>query len=136
MIWTSWQIYTWLEPYWVNYWRSGQGGNRIVVQSPTAAPSLAEWLRQAHVTQQQGDYRTACRALYMATLQQLSERGLISQALSRTDGEYLHLVQTQNLPQPYQILIRTHERLCFDQVAASPEIYDRCWQAYQEIERT
>lgn len=132
--WASWQLYELLEPYLATYWRSGRGNPSIAISSQPER-SLAEWVRQARTAQQQGDYRAACRALYMATLQQLSDRGMISQELSRTDGEYLNLMQTQNLPRPYQVLIRTHERLCFDRVPASLEVYNRCWQAYQEIER-
>ena len=71
----------------------------------------------------------------MAALQRLSEQSLISQQLSRTDGEYLNLLQNLPLPQPYQVLIQTHERLQFDRFSASAELYAECWRAYQMIER-
>lgn len=132
--WAGWQLYQLLRPYWVNYWRL-QTRERWE-EPPPAWKTAAEWLRQARAAQQQGNYREACRALYMATLQQLNDRGIILQETSRTDGEYLTLVQGLNLPPPYRVLIRTHERLCFDRVSISSEVYDRCWQAYQEIERS
>lgn len=132
--WAGWQLYQLLRPYWVNYWRL-QTRERWEEPPPTWK-TAAEWLRQARAAQQQGNYREACRALYMATLQQLNDRGIILQETSRTDGEYLTLVQGLNLPPPYRVLIRTHERLCFDRVSISSEVYDRCWQAYQEIERS
>lgn len=132
--WATWQLYQILQPYLENYWRLQSAVDRRVIQ-PVAPISVADWLQQARAAQQQGDYRTACRALYMAAIQRLSDRGMIADQASRTDGEYLHLLHNLNLPAAYQVLIRTHERLYFDQVTASEETYDRCWRAYQEIEQ-
>ncbi|MBD3882478.1 DUF4129 domain-containing protein [Phormidium tenue FACHB-886] len=95
--------------------------------------SVTDWLQQSRTAQQQSNYREACRALYMATLQQLNDRHLIDQAVSRTDGEYLRLLPTLDRPQPYQVLIQTHERLCFSQATISAEQFDRCWQAFQQL---
>lgn len=133
--WAGWQIYKLLSPYLTDYWRTNRA-NSSAVASPASQYTVAEWLQQARIAQQQGNYQTACRALYMATLQQLNDRGILPQQASRTDGEYLSLLKSQNLPDPYQVVIRTHERLCFDQTTASVETYERCWQAYQEIERS
>ena len=36
-------------------------------------------------------------------------------------------------PRPYQLLIRTHERLTFGNAVANEETYQRCRRAYQEI---
>lgn len=135
VIWVGWQFYQLLRPYFLSYWRLRRGSDRIVV-AVSPQRTVADWLKQARGAQQQGNYRAACQALYMATLQQLNDRGMIPQELSRTDGEYLNLLQSLSLPKPYQVLIRTHERLCFDRVTVSSEVYDRCWQAYQEIERS
>lgn len=132
--WASWQLYHLLSPYLTHRWRST--AIRQSASLTQSQHSATEWLQQARTAQQQGNYREACIALYMAALQQLNDRGMISQEASRTDGEYLTLLQRQNLPQPYQVLIQTHERLCFDRVIASAEICDSCWQAYQEIERS
>lgn len=132
--WASWQLYKLLRPYWINYWQFRQA--RHPVDLPPSWQTAPEWLRQARTAQQQGNYREACRALYMAMLQLLNDRGMIPQEASRTDGEYLTLAQSLNLPPPYRVLIRTHERICFDRVTISSEVYERCWQAYQEIERS
>jgi Domain of unknown function (DUF4129) len=131
--WATWQLYQVLKPYLENYWRL-QSSASLQVMRPVASVSVADWLQQARSAQQQGDYRTACRSLYMAAIQRLSDRGVIPDLVSRTDGEYLYLLRDLNLPAAYQVLIGTHERLYFDQVTASAENYDRCWQAYQEIE--
>ncbi|MFM7426327.1 MAG: DUF4129 domain-containing protein [Elainella sp.] len=123
------QLYRLARPYLENLERRS---------GPVRLTPPPDWLQQAQTAHRQGDYRLACRALYLAALQRLSERGLIPQALSRTDGEYLSLLHQLDLPladqQPYQLLIRTHERLAFDQFAASADLYDRCWQAYRQLE--
>ncbi|NJL50125.1 MAG: DUF4129 domain-containing protein [Leptolyngbyaceae cyanobacterium SM2_5_2] len=52
--------------------------------------------------------------------------------VSRTDGEYLQSMAAQP-SRPYELLIRTHERLTFGQALATEETYQRCRRAYQEI---
>jgi hypothetical protein len=129
LTWMGWQIYRFAGSY-LNLERPSR------LATLTTAP--VDWLKQAQTARSQGDYQLACRALYLAALQRLNERGLIPQALSRTDGEYLALLHQLNLPladqQPYQLLIGTHERLAFDRFVASADLYDRCWQAYRQLE--
>lgn len=127
----GWQLYQILQPYVDRYLKSDR--ERSPALSHPIQPSAAEWLERSRQAQQQGNYREACRSLYMASLHHLSDRHLISQAESRTDGEYLNLILQLDPPQPYQLLIRTHERLCFSDAAISAETFERCWQAYQEI---
>jgi Domain of unknown function (DUF4129) len=128
----GWQLYRIFKPYVENYLRHGK--SRSPSPSTPAKQSATEWLERSRHAQQQGNYREACRSLYMASLHHLSDRNLIRQEESRTDGEYLSLILQIDPPQPYQLLIRTHERLCFSDVAISAETFERCWQAYQEIQ--
>lgn len=97
--------------------------------------AIAEWLARSRQAQQQGHYGDACRALYMAALHHLDQQNLIPLDASRTDGEYLRLTRQLDRPTPYQTLIRTHERLCFGQATISAEECDRCWQAYNDLDR-
>lgn len=103
------------------------------------AMSVAKWLRQAKRWEQEGNSAEACRALYMAALQLLHDRGWVSHSGSRTDSEYLQtLDQTLDQisqPRPYQLLIRTHERTEFGGVLPTVENFKRCQQAYREIEK-
>lgn len=128
IVWAGWQLYRLFQPS----FQSAGEREPVVCQ-----PSVADWLNQAKAAHQQGDYQAACRALYLGALQRLSDQELIPQQLSRTDGEYLTLLRSLHLAQPmqtpYQTLIRIHERLYFDRVVASAELYDRCWQAYEQI---
>ncbi len=127
----GWQIYRLLRPYLAT--RFLRLGRPRESQPKPEQRSLPEWLERSRTAQQQGNYREACRALYMATLQQLSDRRLIDQEASRTDGEYLRLLPTIDRSQPYQVLIQTHERLCFSEADISVEQFDRCWQAFQQL---
>ncbi|NJR67027.1 MAG: DUF4129 domain-containing protein [Leptolyngbyaceae cyanobacterium CRU_2_3] len=132
----GWQSYKLFRPYLAESWRLRRSPSP---PAPSSSKTLAvaEWLQQSRQAQQQGNYREACRFLYQAMLQRLNDENLICQDLSRTDGEYvalLHSLSTLDRPQPYQILLRTHERLCFSKTPISAEICDRCWQAYREID--
>ena len=134
LAWAGWQVYKLLGPYWSLSLDSTQTLSSPPSSSRSTEPTIAEWLKRSRTAQHQGNYREACRALYMAMLLHLSDRHLISQDLSRTDGEYLNLVQSLPQASPYHILIQTHEQLCFSNVSVSAEMFDRCWQAYREIE--
>ncbi len=132
----GWQLYRLLSPYWAASWRSRQNLRPVAASSTETLP-VAEWLQRSRQAQQQGNYREACRALYLAMLQRLNDQNLIAQQPSLTDGEYatlLHTLSTLDRPQPYHLLLRTHESLHFSQATISAETCDRCWQAYREID--
>lgn len=132
-VWLLWQLYLALQPYW-RQWRS-QNWQRMERAKPAVATehSLSYWLKQAAELQQAGNYTEACRALYMAMLQRLHETQVISNQTSRTDGEYLQLVEELPQPRPYQLLLRTHERICFAGATMTAEVFQRCRRAYEEI---
>lgn len=132
-IWTAWLLVQWLRPYWEAF---QQRQERAIAPHPTAqTPDLtvAEWLAKSQAAQRQGDYREACRALYHAALHRLSDRHQISPLPSRTDGEYLSLVNALPNARPYHVLIRTHERLCFSPAPVSAAAFEQCERAYREI---
>lgn len=133
--WAVWQIYQFLYPYWLR----SQSPADVQVDSVSQIvgaemQTVDEWLHRSRRAQQQGNYREACRMLYLAMVQQLDDRKLISASASRTGGEYLRLIQVLDQPLPYQILIQAHEQACFSENLISAELFDRCWQAYQEIQ--
>lgn len=105
-----------------------------VRSSPEAVLKQAhQWWRQAQTLAQQGDFAGACQALYMAALLRLNDTKAVPYQPSRTDGEYLRCLDPQALTRPYQLLIRTHERLTFGADQATAETYHRCRRAYEEI---
>ncbi|MDJ0707022.1 MAG: DUF4129 domain-containing protein [Leptolyngbyaceae cyanobacterium MO_188.B28] len=134
LTWISWRVYKLAKVYLRN-WRSGawKGVKLGGMGAGRSDVTVAAWLRRAEESQQQGRYGEACRALYMAMLQRLHDTQTILNQPSRTDGEYLQLVRQFSQPRPYQLLIQTHERFYFGDLAATAETFQRCKRAYQEI---
>lgn len=133
--WLLWQIYLWLRPLLeANQSQFGKFLDRRSTQ-PEKERSIAAWVRSAQEFQQQGNYREASRALYMAMLQRLSETKLIPTDQSRTDREYLRLVQLLPDSEAYQMVLETHELLCFSNAPISAEMFERVQRAYGNIER-
>ncbi len=133
LIWTALQIMRRLSPYFYSL------TNQIKESADKAKLSdkdlsIDRWLQQAQKLQKQGNYREACLCLYKAMLQGLNDSGVAPHQPSRTDGEYLQLVQQLPQPQPYQTLLMTHQELCFSNTEASPSVFEQCQQAYREIE--
>ncbi len=136
-IWLSWAIARLFFPD-LQRWLS-EVGTRLRPTTPQggtggSALSAAAWLERARHWQQQGEYREACRALYMAMLERLHASDRVPHNASRTDGEYRTCTERLPQPQPYRVLISAHERLCFGEEAISNEMWQQCQQAYQAIE--
>jgi hypothetical protein len=103
------------------------------VSNPQVSLTPEQWLQRSRALAQQGNYAEACRCLYLAALQHLNDRQLIPQEASLTDGEYLRLLERQPNSQAYQVLIHTHERLCFSQADISAAQFDQCQQACRDL---
>ncbi|QQE63767.1 hypothetical protein GFS31_04360 [Leptolyngbya sp. BL0902] len=150
------QSWDWLEPlarglFWLMVaglalwlaWLLYQGGmaylNRPKIPGAMTTQAIREealkqaayWWKEAQRLAQAGDYAAACKALYMAGLARLNDTETVPYRSSRTDGEYLACLEPPN--RPYELLIRTHERLTFGDGQATEETYQRCRRAYQEI---
>ncbi|MEB3340403.1 DUF4129 domain-containing protein [Okeania sp.] len=95
--------------------------------------SITGWLNQSQKFQKLGNYGEAFRCLYMAMLQGLNDREIILHQSSRTDGEYLKLIQNLSQSQPYQKLFIIHQQLLFADLEISASMFQECQQAYQQI---
>jgi Domain of unknown function (DUF4129) len=133
-VWATWQIWQLLRFYIHNFKKRNQATDARSANKTSQDLSVAEWLLRSQKLQQKGKYRQACRCLYMAVLQRLNDAGTVIHQPSRTDGEYLQLIQ-QELPQPgpYETVIAIHEQLYFGNAAASQSTFEQCQQAYQQI---
>jgi hypothetical protein len=129
----GWWLYRWASLSGFPRWRSTATPRPT---QPKLAPfkTAQDWLKTALAYQNRSNYREACRALYLAMLQRLDERKLISQRLSRTDGEYEQLVRDLPTSQACHTLIAIHERLCFSDSEISALDFRTCHQAYQDLE--
>ena len=120
---------------WRHYWLQLQG--RIQFDSPPLPhPSTQRWGQLAQQSAQQGNYAQACRYLYLATLQTLHDRQLITQTAARTDREYTLLVEGLPHSGAYQTVFSLHQQLCFGQGSASPQLFKRFEQAFELIRRS
>jgi Domain of unknown function (DUF4129) len=128
--WAAWQIWQLLSPSW---YRLTNPTIRTKDRSEQNL-SIPDLLRRSRQFQQQGDYYQAFQYLYLAMLQQLSDRKIAPTQASRTDGEYLQIIQQLPHPQPYQFLLITHQQLCFSNRQASLDLLEECRQVYQEME--
>jgi hypothetical protein len=72
----------------------------------------------------------------MAMLQKLNDSDIAPHQLSRTDGEYLHIIQQLPNFNPYQILLINHQKLLFGNEEATSNMWQECQQAYRQIELT
>lgn len=132
LVWLGWQLYQWLDGVRRQPRRSRPVSSRA--EKSVDQLTVAGWWQRAENLQRQGNYYEACRALYLGMLQRLNDRKLVPHQASRTDGEYRQVVQNLAESQPYQFLLQTHEQLCFGDSESSPELFERCQQAYREIE--
>ncbi len=134
--WILWRFLGWFIPFYQA--RQRDLGEQVSLEAPTKMRSLsaAQYLRHAQNRANQGDYREACRLIYLALLQKLDQRDRIPQDESRTDGEYLIILRQFSRFQPYQTVVQIHERLCFSDATISEQEFQACQRAYQEIEGT
>ena len=132
--WAALQIMRLLSPYFYTLTNQlSQPADRATKTSDSEL-SVAGWLQRSQKFQQQGNYREACLCLYMGMLQRLNDTGLVPHQSSRTDGEYLQLIQQLPKPTPYQTLLVNHQELCFSNTEASRSVFDQCQEAYREID--
>lgn len=133
LVWLTWQLWLLFRPY-VRTWQKQQQQFRQLSEQQTERElSINEWLERSHNFQKQRDYRQAIFCLYQGMLQQLNDRAIIPNLSSRTDGEYLKLIQQSQIsPFPsYQLLLNTHEKLCFSNQNADESLWQQCQQAFQ-----
>jgi len=134
-IWLTWQLWLWLRPHYLRWLRSRQQLSNL--DYPKTRPTLStnQWVIKSSEYQKQRDYRQAIFCLYQAMIQQLSDRQIITDSPSRTDGEYLSSINQLNLNQinAYKLLLSTHEKLCFTRQVASKNLWDKCQQAFQSL---
>ena len=127
VIWLGWRMWQIVKHYLLKI-----GANVVTPRIDESELSVAIWVQRSQEYLRQHNYREACRCLYMAMLQRLSDSGIAPHQHSRTDGEYSQLLQHLPQSQSYQTLIATHEQL-FGSSEISPETFARCRQAYQDL---
>ncbi|MBD2545758.1 DUF4129 domain-containing protein [Planktothricoides sp. FACHB-1370] len=126
-----WQLQSWIVQFW--YWQMSKTSDRRSHFSENRSLTVKDLLGRSRKYQEKGNYTAACYCLYRAMLQQLDDRGIIPQQVSRTDREYDQLLQEQPNYSAYKVLLETHERLYFGKQQANADMFARCQEAYEAI---
>ncbi|MEA5468624.1 DUF4129 domain-containing protein [Spirulina sp. 06S082] len=132
-VWVLWVLWQLLEPYLYTAFKS-PGQSQQTRGKIIKEVSASIWVARAKKAQERGNYREACICLYMAMLQRLDETGIAPHQPSRTDGEYLQIVGELPKPEPYQILLATHQALCFGNTEPTRSLFQQCQNAYDRVE--
>jgi hypothetical protein len=130
-IWIGYRI---IYPYWQRWVARNNRSKLTLDRSPERVYTVSELLTQSRQFQQADDYTQASRWLYLAMLQRLNDANLIPHQFSRTDREYLQLLRTIPIVNVGETLVSIHEQLHFGDRDISSADFDRCQQAYQQIE--
>ncbi len=133
LAWIALRLWREFRPYIYTWWNKNNQGAKDAKAAETQLSS-STWLKRSQELYRQGNYREACRLIYLSTLQHLHEKEILPHKRSRTDGEYLQLLElSANSMQPYETLITTHEQLCFDDAEIVSDNYEQCQQAHSLI---
>jgi hypothetical protein len=117
----------------IDRWRQRQGPEVAgPYQSARSASLLAQDARDYGT---RGNYREACRALYLAMLQQLNDRKILQNQPSRTDGEYTRLVEPLKTAQAHQRILEIHEQITFRPGPVDAATFKACETAYNTIDQ-
>lgn len=130
LTWFCWRMWQLLELYLYSFKARNSDTQAKTRQDELSA---AAWLQRSQAWFSKGNYREACRCVYLAMLQRLHDTGIVPHQPSRTDGEYLQLVKHLPQSQSYETLITTHKQLCFGNSEILSEAFEQCRQAYREI---
>ncbi len=130
-----WQLLKRLPGWFQKSRQFSKDSSASTANHPELSLSLQQWRSRSRQFQQQGNYRQACRCLYMAMLRQLHERGIVPDSLAITDGEYRVAISDLSNPQPYTVLLQIHEQHHFANRDATVEDWQACQQAYRQIQQ-
>jgi Domain of unknown function (DUF4129) len=132
IIWFGYRI---IYPYLQRWIERNNQSKSLLDLVPVQAYTVVELLSKSQQFQRDGDYTQASRWLYLAMLQRLNDENLIPHQFSRTDREYLQLLRTVPIIDIGEILVSIHEQLHFGNQQIEIADFNRCQQAYQQIER-
>jgi hypothetical protein len=130
-----WIVYLIMSRYQQQF-RRRRPSNELAIP-PFKIYTVAELLTQAQQFSNQKNYGEACRCLYLATLQRLSDAKLVSHQTSRTDREYAEILRQLSLAPllvPGKVLLQTHEQMQFAGRIITAEGFNSCQQAYSQID--
>ena len=131
LIWFGYRV---IYPYWQQWLAQNKQPKSELDRSILPVYTVVELVAKSQQFQRDGDYTQASRWLYLAMLQRLNDANLIPHQFSRTDREYIQLLSMVPIVDVGEILVSIHEQLHFGNAQIARADFDRCQQAYQQIE--
>ncbi len=131
IVWFGYQI---IYPYWKQWSFKNRQQKSVERSNIDKTYTVAELLDRSNRFKGDGNYHEASRWLYLAMLQRLNDTKLIPHQLSRTDREYIQILRTVPNIEVGELLVSTHEQVYFGNETVTSEDFDRCQQAYHQIE--
>lgn len=96
--------------------------------------SSQQWQAESSTLAENKEYRSACRALYLAALRLLHELNVLAYSPVRTNHEYYYaLLHKGNLSAPFNNLASHVELVWFGQESANQEDYETCRQLFSNF---
>lgn len=93
-----------------------------------------DWLQRSKQSASNGQYRDACRALYMSLIFYLDERKVIKYDEAKTNLEYLQTVKPKKeLYNPLKQIINIFELLWYGKQAGTDKQYTECLDQYEKV---
>ncbi len=135
LVWTVWKSSPLFRLYYTDFMTRLKPLDSVPKNKNICEISTADWLQKAQKFQASGNYTEAIFCLYSATIQKLHDTGIAANLSSRTDGEYLKIIDRLMRSPSYQTLFNVHQDLCFSGTKADLNLWQRCDRAYQELER-
>ncbi|HEY9810245.1 MAG TPA: DUF4129 domain-containing protein [Halomicronema sp.] len=135
IVWFGWLIWRLWPGFFARLRGLGSSSTTPAQQAAKPMPTAAEWLVQAAKLSREGDFGLASRCLYMAMLERLNDSSTVDNQPSRTDGEYRELLKRFSGRKSCEVLLSTHERLCFGEMPVTGEEFERCQEAFRKIEK-
>ena len=131
IIWFGYRV---IYPYLKKWIERNQQSRSLLDVASVPAYTVVQLLDKSQQFQRDGDYTQASRWLYLAMLQRLNDAKLIPHQFSRTDREYLQLLRAVPIIDIGEILVSIHEQLHFGNKQIEITEFNKCQQAYQQIE--
>jgi hypothetical protein len=94
------------------------------------------WLQQAQKYAEEGDFRRAFRAVFLAILLHLDRAGAIQYNRARTNGDYLRALRGKEWRNLYEVMLplsAEFDRRWYGHQATSEADYRRCLQDYERV---
>ncbi|WP_460194520.1 DUF4129 domain-containing protein [Thermosynechococcus sp. FA-CM-4201] len=136
-------LYSLGRSLWRWWQRRSRSSSATLVSTLEERPRpVGEWLELAQNLQLAGDYRGACRALYMALLYRLQEAGWLRLETHWTNSDYLRELErlfqlgerSPAVRRSIQHLFQVHSRSYYGAEAVDAQTLATCQAAYFEVE--